>query len=409
MTRDLRVLRSGEWDRWYGQLELAFGGVPESPQERELWRSLTERERSIGVWDGDACVGTAGAFGFRLSVPGGALVPAAGVTMVSVAPTHRRRGVLTSMMRRQLDDVFAGGEPLAVLTASEPAIYGRFGYGVATRQLRARIDTTRVRMSVPGGTDDVALRLVAPDKASAACEEVYARLVPGRPGMLARAPGWERVPLLDPPGDRNGASPLQCVLAERAGEVVGYALYSTRPEWGPAGPHGTVRLRAMGALDPAAYAAVWRFLCGIDLMASVEVGNRPVDDAWQHLVSDVRRCEVRVQDGLHLRLVDLPRALEARTYQVPVDVVFDVEDAFCPWNTGRWRLSGGPEGATCSRTEDAADLALSVRELGAAYLGGASLAVLADAGLVRELRPGALAGASLAFGAPVAPWLPHGF
>ncbi|WP_336322624.1 GNAT family N-acetyltransferase [Streptomyces lavendofoliae] len=409
MTTDLRVLRPAEWDHWYGQLEVAFGGVPEAPQERELWEALTERERSIGVWDGDVCVGTAGAFSFRLSVPGGALVPVAGVTMVGVVPTHRRRGILTSMMRRQLDDVFARGEPLAVLTASEPGIYGRFGYGIATRQLRARIDTDRVRLTVPDGTDDVVLRLVAPQDASAACEAVYERLVPLRPGMLARRPGWERLPVLDPPGGRDGGSPLTCVLAERDGEVAGFALYSVKPDWEPAGPQGTVRLRHLGALDPVTYAALWRFLCGIDLTSTLQVGNRPVDDPWQHLVSDLRRCDLREQDGLHARLVDLPAALEARTYQVPVDVVLEVDDAFCPWNTGRWRLSGDAKGAACSRTDDAADLALSVRELGAAYLGGVSLASLAGAGLVRELRRGALAEASPAFGSAVAPWLPHGF
>jgi predicted acetyltransferase len=92
-----------------------------------------------------------------------------------------------------------------------------------------------------------------------------------------------------------------------------------------------------------------------------------------------------------------------------VDVVLDVEDAFCPWNSGRWRLSGDAKGAVCGRTSDAADLALSVRELGAAYLGGVSLASLAGAGRVRELRQGALAEASVGFGATTAPWLPHGF
>lgn len=109
MTTDLRVLEPAEWDDWYATLELAFGGVPESAQERALWRELTEYERFLGVWDDERCVGTAGAFRFRMSVPGGAVVPTAGVTMVSVAGTHRRRGVLTSMMRRQLDDVRAWG------------------------------------------------------------------------------------------------------------------------------------------------------------------------------------------------------------------------------------------------------------------------------------------------------------
>ncbi|NUL34796.1 GNAT family N-acetyltransferase, partial [Streptomyces lunaelactis] len=380
MTTELRVLRPSEWDDWYRKLILAFGGVDESPEERELWDSLTEHERSIGVWDGEECVGTAGAFSFRLSVPGGAVVPAAGVTMVSVAATHRRRGVLTSMMRRQLDDVRKWGEPLAVLTASEPAIYGRFGYGAATLQLRAEIDTARVRLAVPEGTDDIRLRQVKPTDAGAECEAVYARLVAGRPGMLARRPGWERLPVLDAPADREGASPLQCVLAERGGEGVGYTLFRIKPSWDTAGPNGTVILQDLQALDPAGCAALWRFLFGIDLTSKLRMLNRPVDDPWQHLVSDIRRCNVRLRDSLHVRLVEVGAALEARTYRTPVDVVMDVEDDFCPWNAGRWRLTGDAKGASCKRTEDDADLTLSVRELGAAYLGGISLSALAGAG-----------------------------
>lgn len=411
MTTDLRVLRPEKWDEWYGKLVLAFGGVDESPEERALWNGLTEFDRFIGAWDGDVCVGTAGAFSFRMTVPGGTPVKAAGITMVSVAATHRRRGVLTSMMRRQLDDIRSWGEPLAVLTASEPVIYGRFGYGAATQQLRAEIDTSRVRLSVPAGTDDIRLRLAEPDADAVrdACEAVYAQRVPTRPGMMARLPGWEHLPLLDPESDRKGASPLQCVLAEREGEVVGYARYSIKPEWDAAGPMGTVELRDLEALDPAAYAALWRFLFDIDLTSTVKTYNRPVDDAWQHLVSDIRRCGLSMRDSLYVRTVDVGAALEARTYQTPVDVVFEVEDAFCPWNEGRWRLSGDTKGASCERTTDSADLALSVRELGSAYLGGVSLASLAAAGRVRELRQGALAEASLGFSSVVAPWLPHGF
>ncbi|MEV7530102.1 GNAT family N-acetyltransferase [Streptomyces hydrogenans] len=409
MTTELRVLDPSEWDRWFEALELAFGGVPEQPEERALWRDLTECERSLAVWDGGRAVATAGAFSFRLTVPGGASVPAAGVTMVSVAGTHRRQGILTSMMRRQLDDVRALGEPLAVLTASEAVIYGRFGYGAASRAQRAVIDTTRVRLDVPAGTDAVTLRMVPLAESSAVTEAVYARMVPRRPGMLARRPGWERLPLLDPPGAREGASARLCVLAERGGEVVGYAFYAIKPEWSWAGADGSVTVHELYGLDPAAEAALWRFLCSVDLTAKVKVNSAPVDAAWQHLVSDVRRCEPTEREALFARLVEVGAALEARTYRAPVDVVFEVEDAFCPWNAGRWRLSGDAKGAACSRTSEAADLALSVRELGAAYLGGTSLAALASAGRVTELREGALAEASLAFGSDAAPWLPHGF
>jgi predicted acetyltransferase len=409
MGTDLRVLRQDDWAKWYDSLIRAFGGVPESAEERELWRELTEHDRSIGVWDGEQCVGTAGAFGFRLTVPGGASVPAAGVTMVGVAGTHRRRGVLTSMMRRQLDDVRSWGEPLAVLTASEPVIYGRFGYGVGTYHVNADIDTTRVRLSVPPGTDDVRLRYAAPADVLGACEAVYARLVPRRPGMVARIPGWERLWLLDPESERGGASPLQCVVAERDGEVVGFVRYRVKADWEPAGPRGTVVVADLEALDPATHGALWRFLFDLDLTSRIDARRRPVDEAWQYLVSDVRRCSLLVRDSLHVRLVDVGAALEARTYQTPVDVVLEVEDAFCPWNTGRWRLSGDAKGASCERTTEAADLVLSVRELGAAYLGGVSLAALAGAGLVREVRHGALAEAAAGFGSAVAPWLPHGF
>lgn len=277
-TTDMRVLRQNEWDTWYDALVRAFGGVPESVEERELYRALTPYDRCLGVWDGDTCVATAGAYDFRLTVPGGASTPAAGVTMVGVSATHRRRGILTSMMRRLLDDTRAEGRPLAVLTASEPDIYGRFGYAAATFGLHAEIDTSRVRLAVPDGTDEVLLRYADPGAELTVCEAVYARTVPGRAGMLARRPGWERLGLLDPESERGGASPLQCVLAERDGEVTGYARFRVRPEWRHTGQNGRVLLQDLTAVDAPSQAALWRFLFGIDLTTSLEVRGRPVDE-----------------------------------------------------------------------------------------------------------------------------------
>ncbi|MGY0486554.1 GNAT family N-acetyltransferase [Streptomyces sp. WG-D5] len=409
MATELRTVRDSEWDDWYAKLERAFGGVLEAPEERGLYRELSVLDRSIGAWDGDECVGTAGAFPFRVAVPGGTFVDAAGVTMVSVAATHRRRGILTSMMRRQLDDVRGWGEPLAVLTASEPVIYGRFGYGIGTRKAAVRIRARHVTVGAPAEADGVRLRYVDPAAAAERCEDVYLRTVGARPGMLARTPGWERLPLLDPEQDRDGASALMCVVAERDGRTVGFTRFAVKPESAQGLDHNRVLVREVTADEPAAYAALWRFLCGIDLTETVECHNLPVDDPLFSLVSDIRRCEVRVRDSMHVRLVEVGEALEARTYLTPVDVVFEVTDAFCPWNEGRWRLAGDTKGASCKRTEAAADIALSVRDLGAAYLGDVSLLELAGAGRVRELRPGALAEASVAFGSAVAPWLPHGF
>ncbi|MBB5934910.1 GNAT family N-acetyltransferase [Streptomyces zagrosensis] len=409
MTTDLRVLRPAEWGAWYTKLEDAFGGITEAPEKRQLWHDLTETERSLAVWDGAECVGTATAFSFQLAVPGGAAVPTAGVSFVSVQPTHRRRGVLRSMMRRQLDDVRAAGEPLAALTASEPDIYGRFGYGFATQSLYASIDLTQVRLSVPDGTDALSLRLAAPESVLDICEAIYAERAIQRPGGLARRPGWERLALLDPPADRAGTSPLKCVLVQENGQPVGYARYAIKLEWQLTGAQGSVHLRDIEALHPRAYAALWRFLSEIDLTSTLVLRNRPVDDPLLHLVSDIRRCSVRITDRMYVRLVEVGAALAARTYAAPVELVFEVTDPFCPWNEGRWRLSGDRAGATCARTTDAADLALSVRELSSAYLGGVSLAVLGQAGRVQELRKGALSEAAVAFGHELAPWLPHNF
>ena len=204
---------------------------------------------------------------------------------------------------------------------------------------------------MPPGADDVRLRYARPARTSlAACEAVYAQLVPRRPGMLARLPGWERLWLLDPESERDGASPLQCVVAERDGEVAGTRASGSRRTGRPPGPRARSWLRDLEALDPAAHAALWRFLFDIDLTSQVDVRRRPVDEPWQYLVSDIRRCALRVRDSLHVRLVDVGAALEARTYQAPVDVVLEVEDSFCPWNAGRWRLTGDAKGASCERT-----------------------------------------------------------
>ncbi|WP_405581571.1 GNAT family N-acetyltransferase [Streptomyces sp. NBC_01190] len=412
MTFDTRALapeNPQEWDTFFDRLERAFGGPPALPEERAQWRAVTEFDRTLAVRDGAELIGTAGAFSFRMTVPGGAALAVPGVTMVSVQPTHRRRGVLTGLMRTQLDDFRERGEAVAVLTASEPAIYGRFGYGIATKQLYGTIDTTRVAFARPAGAERIRFRFVSPADGLDACEAVYARLVPGRAGLLARAPGWAARFVLDPPAGREETGPLHCVLAEVDGETRGYARYAVADGWSNAGADGTIRLQDVEALDPVTYAALWNFLGSVDLTSSITFHNRPADDPLQHLASDPRRCRLGYRDGLHVRLVDIGAALAARTYTAPVDVVLDVEDAFCPWNSGRWRLSGDAKGAVCERTVDPAELELSIKELGAAYLGGFGLSAMAGAGLVREARPGALAEASAAFRGDPEPWLPHGF
>ena len=240
-------------------------------------------------------------------------------------------------------------------------------------------------------TVDVAgLRLEAPTQGLLA--PLYESVVDSRPGWFLRDDRWWPLRLNDPAHSRSGASPMRCVVDGDEG----YALYATRQSWTDTGPTSTVNVRELVARTPEAEARLWRYLLDLDLTASTQARNLPVDGALLNLLAEPRRVGCRVGDALWCRVIDVA-GLALRRYAAEVDVVFDVRDAVCPWNAGAWRLSAGPDGAVCARTSDAPDLRLDVRELGAAFLGGTSLAARAVAGLVEELRPGGLQAASRAF------------
>jgi len=360
--------------------------------DRRVW----DADRSLVVTDGDEVVGHAIALPRDLTVPG-AVLPAAHVTGVGVAPTHRRRRLLTRLMRRQLRDVRdAGREPLAVLWASEARIYPRFGYGLATTRLELTVDTREVQL--PAATAEGRLRAGAPADLYPEITKVYDMVRQDRPGWSSRDDHWWAQVLVDSPGSRDGATERRVVVHEGEGGVDGYALWRSKSNWNAGGPNAEVWVTEIAAADPVAYAALWRFLLGIDLARHVSYGFAAVDDPLLYLASDPRQLGTHFSDGLWVRLVDLPAALATRRYATDVDVVFEVSDPLLGENAGRWRVVGGPGGATCERTTAAADLACDIADLGAAYLGGSSLAALAGAGRVRELRAGALYPASAAFG-----------
>ena len=393
----IRVGAADDWDEISRLLGLVFHSS--SDDERETGGSVFEPERSLVAEDGDVVVGHAAAYTRELTVPG-AIVPAAHVTLVGVAPTHRRRGLLSRMMRRQLDEVAAAGrEPIAVLWASETKIYPRYGYGMAAQRLRADIMTREVELPAPPATGEPGrLRMVEPAATIADLAKVYEQVRADRTGWSSRDDRWWRFVLSDLPSQRGGATALRCVVHDTPHGPTGYALWRTESRWDAHGPDSTVQVREVVATDPAAYAALWRFLLTIDLARTATAGFLAVDEPLQHLVDEPRRLGSQVQDALWIRIVDLLAALAARRYAADVDVVLDVTDPQLPQNTGRWRLTGGPDGATCSRTRASADLSCTALELGAAYLGGTTLSALAAAGRVRELTPGALHRTSAAFG-----------
>jgi predicted acetyltransferase len=392
----LRPGTAGDWDAISDLLGLVFHNAAEA-ELRAVEGSVFEPDRSLVAVDGDLVVGHAAAYTRELTVPG-AIVPAAHVTLVGVRPTHRRRGLLNRMMRRQLDEIAAAGrEPVAALWASETKIYPRYGYGPAAQRLSVDVMTRELTVAAPDGVPG-RLRMIEPADAITDLAAVYERLRPDRPGWSTRDDRWWRFVLSDLPPQREGATRLRGIVLDTPDGPAGYALWRTVSRWDAHGPDAEVRVREVVAADPAAYAALWRFLLTIDLARTATAGFLALDDPLPHLVDEPRRLGTRVQDGLWVRIVDLPAALAARRYATDVDVVLDVTDPYLPANTGRWRLTGGPDGAACARTGARADLSCTALELGAAYLGGPTLTSLAAAGRVRELRPGALARASTAFG-----------
>ena len=406
---ELRPIDRTELPAFFRTLNEVFGEDPDD-RDREALAPVFEAGRSLAAFDDGEVVATAGIYTRDLTVPGGPR-PAAGVTFVAVQPSHRRRGLLTGMMRRQLSGLHEDQqEPVAVLWASEGGIYRRFGYGVAARQVswEGRKDRLRLRPEVPTGTGRVVL--TAPEKARPHEEAVYEALRPTAVGFLSRPGGWGDRLAADPAHVRSGASSRRHALhTEQDGSVTGYATYRTKPDGSPLRTGSELQVQDVHATTPAAYAALWRFLAGIDLFPKLVRYGAPLDDPLPHLVTDARALEEVVYDSLWVRLADVGRALAGRTYTLPVDVVLDVRDEFCPWNAGRWRLSGDAAGAVCAPTGDPADLVLTSTELGSAYLGGPTLATLGAAGLVTESTPGALAAASRAFAGDRQPWSPEVF
>jgi predicted acetyltransferase len=401
----------------FGRLsDQAFNSTWPPGEMLRIDRMIVEPERTLVAFDGDQMVGTTLAFSFGMTVPGGDVVGTAGVSGVSVLPTHRRRGILSALMRRQLSEIAAGSEPVAALFASESVIYGRFGYGSAAEQYNFTFHRGDGALRPLATTRQAAptLRLADPKDAVAEMKAVYETLRPTRPGMLTSHDGWWQAYVADPEFMREGNSPQRLVIAEDQSGPVGYALYAAKPEWGRDGmPAHVLTLRDLFWTSPAVCAALWADILTRDLVGEVRARLRPADDPIRYLLVDPRRARTSVSDGLWVRIVDVPTALQRRRYACAVDLVIEVADPLLPANEGRWRLqAGGPgEGGkpTCERTTEPADVVLPVSALGAAYLGGTRLGGLAAAGQISEQRPDALAELSAAMWWDPAPWAPMMF
>jgi predicted acetyltransferase len=373
------------------RLDWAGFGEPARGPRLEADRATFEAGRTHGMRDGRELVGVARAWASELSLPGGAGLPAAAVTGVGVRATHRRRGVLRALMTAQLVDVRERGEPLAVLTASEGGIYGRFGYGPATWSRAVALDRHRAALrdpSPPAGR----FRSLDADAAARVLPEVHERLRLGRAGEIRRSAGWWGLYLAHLATEEEGGPLWQHVVWEpEEGRPAGCATYRLRERWEAWQPRFELSVSSVAAADSAGRLALWRYLLGVDLVSTVEA-QVPVDEPLALALVDPRRLRVTGEgDVLWSRVLDLPRVLEARGYAAEGRLVIEVDDPILPDLGGRFELSVEEGRGACRRIGADPDLTLGAADLGAAVLGGTSLRALAGAGRVAEASPGAAA------------------
>lgn len=368
------------------------------PEEWGPIRAVLEPERNVGFTVDGRWISTTGAFTRTMVVPGGT-VPTAAVTVVTVAPAYRRRGLLRRMMTHQLEQIAAAGtEPVALLWASEAAIYGRFGYGETLQRLRLSGPTRALPFAPTVDFGPGSVAEVEPAEFLPVASRLREGWLAERPGALSRSDAWWEFRLNDPAARRHGASAYRFALHYAGdGTPDGYAYFRVKED-GPLGG-AEVEVAELDAATTPAYASLWRFLLNLDLVRSFRLHDAPADEPLRLLVTDPRAITAEFADGTYARLVDVPAALSARRYAVEVDLTLGVIDPLLPRNDATFRLRGGPDGAEVEPTGRTPDVSLGVRELGALYLGGISPATLRRADLVVEHTPGSIAPMAAAFAA----------
>jgi predicted acetyltransferase len=400
---EIRPIELTEVPAFLRTVDAAFGHHT-ADEDLAAQQALFEPNRSLAAFDASSIVGTAKAISFQLTLPGNTIVPAAGISQVGVSSTHRRRGIMRSLMHRQLWDIRDNGEALAILIASESVIYGRYGYGLSNQDMTWECSCKRTRFTSPDSSQG---RITMIDKARArdTFPDVYERIRRRQPGAVDRSEAvWDSF-FLDAESWRGGASEKFYAIHEsRDGQVEGYATYRVKPNWERRTPKHELIVEECSAETTMAYEALWRWALSVDLVETVRAMRRPTDEPLYWMLTDPRRMVTTTYDMLWTRLIDVRAALESRRYNGEDAIVFAVTDDFFPDNSGLFRLETGATEVECRRTSGPADVELSVAELGATFLGGVRFSTLARAGRVVEHTPGALRRADAMFACEPAAW-----
>jgi GNAT superfamily N-acetyltransferase len=420
---ELNVVRATDAERYLEtDLLVWFSEPPSGEAVAALMLGVPDHQRfAVELPDGDAdprfYPAIYGVRPMQLSVPtgdgAGTLIPVAGLTWVGVHPDHRRRGLLTAMMRHHFEQSRREGVHLSALHASEPGIYGRHGYGLASLELSVELGHG-TRLTAPDLEDEAAalvtrVTAISDDGMPArrrACELAVASSCVG---TIVGEPGFFVDLCHTSPESLRGKEVPRVIFATRDGLDVGYAVFRRSHKWDNARPGATVDVYAHHA-TPAAELALMRRLVDLDLAGTIKVSSMAQDDPLFSWVAGPRGTgNVNIYDSLWVRLVDLPEALASRGYEADGNVVVEVLDEAAPWNAGTWRIRVKDGTADVTRTDDDAEVSLSVGALGAAYLGGSNLAAMRRGGLIAEHRPGAVRELWRTFRTDLPPYASRGF
>ncbi|RMB81608.1 GNAT family N-acetyltransferase [Streptomyces shenzhenensis] len=408
---DVRPVTEAEFPDWLRALNTGFLRSPTpTPEQLAARRAQFVPGRLLGGFDGDRCVATFRSFAQEITVVGGATVPADAISNVTVSPTHRRRGLLTRMMSQDLAAAKDRGDVVATLIAAEYPIYGRYGFGPATWTTEWTVDVPRAGLDPrwSGPADGGRIDLLDAAEVRKAGPELHERVRRGRPGAVSRDDLWWQA---NTGAVRFGdwTEPYYVGYRSPSGDLEGLVSYQADNTWQGKQPQNTADVNWLIASTPAAERALWHYLCSIDWITKVKSGWRAPDDLLPLLLPDPRAARVTTQaDWLWVRVLDVVRALEARTYDSTGTLVLEVVDRQGIAG-GRYRLTASPAGASCAPTGDDAELTLDIAELATLWLGDESAARLLALGRIREEREGAAHVADALLHTPGRPWCPDLF
>ncbi|MEV7505922.1 GNAT family N-acetyltransferase [Streptomyces sp. NPDC093018] len=409
---DVRTATEADFDDWQRALAVGFTQPPALAREQlDARRRRFTPGRYLGAVDGGRWVATFRSFEQELTTVGGAVVPADAISGVTVSPTHRRRGLLSRMMAKDLAAARERGDVVATLLAAEYPIYGRFGFGPATWMSRWTVDVPRAGLDPrwSGPDDGGRIELLDGAEVRKLGPELFDRFRRGQPGAVSRNELWWEQFTGTLRAHADYAEPVHALYRSASGEAQGLVTYRNDHTWTGQQPDQTARVERLFGTTPAAERALWHYMCSIDWITKVDSGGRGPDDLLPYFLPDSRAARIVDQsDMLWVRILDVVRALEARAYDREGALVLEIVDE-AGYAGGRYRLETSPQGASCTATTASADLTLGIGELASVWLGGESLLRLAALGRVRAAREGAARQADALFRSPGRPWCPDDF